>query len=119
MNSAIDELQSAEPGDVVIAITFTPYSRETIEACIFAQRKGLKLIVISDSEIVSPDFSADETLIASALSTYHFGCYAGAMALIETLIAMLVAKGGKAAQARITSYETLRKDSQAYWTAKK
>ncbi|WP_146585906.1 MurR/RpiR family transcriptional regulator [Puniceibacterium confluentis] len=119
MNSAIDELHSAQPGDVVIAITFTPYSRETIEACGFARRKGLKLIMISDSEIVSPDFRADETLIASVLSTYHFGCYAGAMALIDTLIAMLVARGGEAAQTRITSYEDLRKHSQAYWTPQK
>ena len=103
----------------MIAITFTPYSRETIEACAFARRKGMKLILISDSEIVSPDFSADETLIASVLSTYHFGSYAGAMALIETLIAMLVARGGAEAQDRIASYEQLRSDNQAYWVAQK
>ncbi|SOH95263.1 transcriptional regulator, RpiR family [Monaibacterium marinum] len=119
MNNAIDELHTAQADDVMIAITFTPYSRETIEACAFAKRKGVKLILISDSEIVSPDFNADETLIASVLSTYHFGCYAGAMALIETLIAMLVARGGDPAQARITSYEDVRKDSQAYWVAQK
>lgn len=115
MNNPIDELHLAAPGDVMIAITFTPYSRETIEACAFAKRKGLRLVIISDSEIVSPDFSAEETLIASVLSTYHFGCYAGAMALIETLIALLVERGGEAAQTRISSYENLRKDSQAYW----
>ena len=119
MNSAIDELHTAEAGDVMIAITFTPYSRETIEACAFAQSKGMKLIMISDSEIVSPEFSADETLLASVLSPYHFGCYAGAMALIETLIAMLVARGGDKAQARISSYEELRNKSQVYWSAKK
>lgn len=119
MNSPIDELHSAQPGDVVIAITFTPYSRETIDACVFARRKGVQLVMISDSEIVSPDFSADETLIVSVLSTYHFGCYAGATALIEMLIAMLVDRGGSAAQDRIKSYETLRKDSQAYWKQSK
>lgn len=119
MNSAIDELHAAQPGDALVAMTFTPYSRETIEACAFAKRKGLRLIMIADSDIVSPDFSADETLIASVLSTHHFGCFAGAMAILETLIAMLVAHGGDAAQERITSYEDLRRDSQAYWMAKK
>jgi len=118
MTSAIDDLHTANAGDVMIAITFTPYSRETIEACAFARRKGMKLILISDSEIVSPKFSADETLIASVVSTHHFGCYAGAMALIETLIAMLVAHGSTDAQTRIASYETMRKDSLAYWVAK-
>ncbi len=41
MNSAIDELNYAGPGDVMIAISFTPpYSRETIEACKFARNRG-------------------------------------------------------------------------------
>lgn len=119
MNSAIDELNSAGAGDVIIAITFTPYSRETIEACKFARRKGLKLILISDSEIIAPDFQADETLIASVLSTHHFACYAGAIAVIETLIALLVAQGGEAAKERIRSYEELRRESQAYWVGQK
>jgi len=119
MNSAIDELHSAQEGDVMIAITFTPYSRETIEACMFALRKGMKLILISDSEIISPEFNADETLIASTLSTHHFSSYSGAMAVIELLIAMLVDKGGDTARARIKSYEDLRNETQAYWVAKK
>ncbi|MCG3266676.1 MurR/RpiR family transcriptional regulator, partial [Yoonia sp. I 8.24] len=31
MNSAIDELNDADENDVLVAITFTPYSKETIE----------------------------------------------------------------------------------------
>ncbi|MER9191605.1 MurR/RpiR family transcriptional regulator [Mesorhizobium australicum] len=119
MNSAIDELHSAGECDVMIAITFTPYSRETIEACKFARRKGLRLILISDSELVSPDLSADETIIVSVLSTHHFGCYAGSMAVLDTLIALLVAQGGEAAKARIKSYEDLRRENQVYWVAQK
>ncbi|MBT9386996.1 MurR/RpiR family transcriptional regulator [Pseudooceanicola sp. CBS1P-1] len=119
MNSPVDELHDAQPGDVLIALTFTPYSRETIEACKLARRKGVKLVMISDSEIVAPDFSADETLIASVLSTHHFGCYAGVMALIETLLAQLVATRGEAARERINSYEAMRAESQAYWAAQK
>ncbi|WP_413693433.1 MurR/RpiR family transcriptional regulator [Psychromonas sp. KJ10-2] len=115
MASAIDDLHMAGKGDVLIAITLTPYSRETIEACQFAQRKGIKLVLISDSEIISPDFSADETLIASVLSTHHFGCYTGMMAVIETLLAVLVAQGAEDAQKRIASYEALRKETNAYW----
>lgn len=119
MGSAIDELHMAQPGEVLLAITFTPYSRETIEACAFARRKGLKLIMISDSDIVSPDFQADETLIASVLSTHDFGCYSGAMAVIETLIAALVDRGGAAARDRIASYDQLRQERQDYWSAAK
>ncbi len=119
MGNAIDELEAAQPGDVMIAITFTPYSRETIEACAFARRKGVTLILISDSDILSPDFSADETLIAAATSSYPFGCYTGAMCLIEMLIATLVAKGGDPVKRRIAKYEALRRDNQAYWGAQR
>ncbi|GAA6163151.1 MurR/RpiR family transcriptional regulator [Pelagimonas sp. KU-00592-HH] len=119
MNSAIDELNYAGEGDVMIAITFTPYSRETIEACKFAVRKGVKLIMISDSDVISSEFTAQETLVASVLSTHHFGCYAGAMAVIENLLALLVAQGGVDAKHRIKSYESLRKENNAYWIAQK
>lgn len=119
MNSAIDELNYADEGDVMIAISFTPYSRETIEACKFARKKGVKLVLISDSDVVSSDFTPDETLVASVISTHHFGCYAGAMAVIESLLALLVGLGGEDARERIRSYEDLRKENNAYWIARK
>lgn len=119
VNSPVDELHAAQAGDLLVAITVTPYSRETIEACAHARRKGVRLVLIADSEIVAPEIAADETLAASTLSTYRFGCFAGVMALVEVLIALLVARGGEEAEARIASYEALRSESQAYWTAQK
>ncbi|MCI2399654.1 MurR/RpiR family transcriptional regulator [Aliiroseovarius subalbicans] len=119
MNSAIDDLNEAGPGDVLIAITITPYSRETIEACRFAKEKGVKLVLITDSEVVSPELAPEFSLVASVLSTHHFGCFSGMMAVIETLIALLMQRGGDAARARIKSYETLRKENNAYWVAQK
>ena len=119
MNSAIDELNYASDRDVMIAVSFTPYSRETVEACKFALQKGVKLIMISDSDVVSSDFTAHETLIASVVSTHHFGCFTGVMAIIENLLALLVKLGGEAALERIKSYEDLRKDNNAYWIAQK
>ena len=119
INSAIDELNNAGEGDVMIAISFQPYSRETIEACRFAHARGVKLIMISDSEVISSEFRPEAVLVASTVSTHHFGCYTGAMAIIENLLALLVSRGGAAARQRIKSYEDLRKDNNAYWIAQK
>jgi len=119
MNSAIDDLIHAKPGDMLIAITVTPYSRETVEACKFAKAKGVKLLLITDSEVVSPDFTPEFTLVASVLSTHNFGCYSGMMAVIESLISILMHRGGDEARARIKSYETLRKENNAYWVPQK
>jgi DNA-binding MurR/RpiR family transcriptional regulator len=119
MNSAIDELNHAGPGDVMIAISVTPYSRETIEACKFALARGVRLVMVSDSDVISSEFSAHETLVASVITTHHFGCFSGVMAVLETLLALLVDQGGAGARARIKSYEDLRKDNNAYWIAQK
>jgi DNA-binding MurR/RpiR family transcriptional regulator len=119
MSTAIDELNDAGPEDVLMAITFTPYSRETIEAAAFAKAKGAKLVIITDSEIVAPGIKADLTLLVSTLSTHHFACNSGAMALMETLLAMIFTEGGPEVRARIAQYEDLRRDHSAYWSAPK
>lgn len=119
MSSAIDDLNYATAGDVMIAITFSPYSRETIEACKVAHERGVKIILISDSDVVSSEFSPQETLIVSVLSTHHFGCYVGAMAILENLLAVLVRLGGEEATNRIKSYEDLRRSKDTYWVTGK
>lgn len=119
MGNAMDDLNAACAGDVMIAITFTPYSRETIEACLFARSKGVRLILITDSPVVAPEITAEVTLVCSVISTHHFASYVGAMATIETLLALLVQEGGAEARARITSYESLRSASKVYWSASK
>ncbi|WP_299590803.1 MurR/RpiR family transcriptional regulator [uncultured Tateyamaria sp.] len=118
-NSAIDDLNTATEGDVLIAITVTPYSRETIEACAFAKKKGVKLLLITDSEVVSPDLAPEHTLVASVLSTHNFGCFSGMMAVVELLLAFLMKGGGDPARDRIASYEKLRIENNAYWVAQK
>lgn len=118
-NSAIDDLNDATEGDVLIAITVTPYSRETIDACAFAKKKGVKLLLITDSEIVSPALAPEHTLVASVLSSHKFGCLSGMMAVVELLIAFLMKHGGAPAKDRIESYEKLRVEHNAYWVAQK
>lgn len=119
MNSAIDELNQAQPGDVIIAITITPYSRETVEACKFAQERGVILVLITDSDIVAPELKPEFLLVVSSLSTHHFGCYSGLVAVLEGLLSLLMSRGGDGAEERIKSYEQLRGAYNAYWVVQK
>lgn len=119
MNSAIDDLNAAGSNDVLVAVTIRPYSRETIAACNFAQERGMKLILISDSDVISPDLAPAEVLVASTSSGHHFASFVGITAIIESLLALLVKAGGEAAQERVRSYETLRAKYNAYWVAQK
>lgn len=115
MNSAIDELNYANDQDILIVITFTPYSKETIQACKFAESRGLKLIMISDSDVIASDLRPAEVMVVSTVTTHFFACYSGAMAVIENILALLVKQGGGDAEKRIASYEDLRSDVDAYW----
>jgi len=119
MSTAIDELNDAGPADVLMAITFTPYSQETIEAAAFAKAKGVKLIFVTDSEIVAPGLEADMTLLVSTNSTHHFGSNVGAMAVMEALLALILADGGERVKKRIADYEGLRSAHNVYWSAPK
>ena len=119
MNSAIDELNEAGPSDVMVAISVTPCSRETIDACKFAQSKGVRIILLTDSAVAPPVLDPDITFEASTLSTHHFACFTGLMAIVETLLAALVVTGGTDARNRIASYEMLRDSFDAYWPPRK
>ncbi len=118
MGSPVDEMISVGEEDVLLAITFPPYSADTISALRLAKRNGTKVILISDSELIAPAIEVDLFLKVSLQSQHHFGCFAGAMVVLESLLYHLVTQGGDEAQARIASYEALREDFGAYWHEK-
>jgi DNA-binding MurR/RpiR family transcriptional regulator len=119
MNSAIDDLNFATERDILFAITFAPYSNETINACLFARERGAKLVLLSDSAVAAPNLQADHTLVAVTLSGHHFVSYIGGMAVLEVLLAVILSKGGGEARQRIASYEKLRQQIEAYWRQSK
>ncbi|OBY25324.1 MurR/RpiR family transcriptional regulator [Leisingera sp. JC1] len=117
MGSAVDELFGADERDCLVAITFAPYSAETIQSLRYARRKGTRLIVISDSEVIAPQIDPDVVFPVTTQSHHYFGCYGGAMAVLECLLGHLVALGGEEAQRRIADYEATREDTGAYYKA--
>lgn len=118
MGSPVDEMISVDQEDVLLAITFPPYSADTISALRLAKRNGTRVILISDSELIAPAIEVDLFLKVSLQSRHHFSCIAGAMSVLESLLYHLVTRGGEEAQSRIASYEALREDFGAYWQPK-
>ncbi len=118
MGSPIDDMASIDNRDVLLAITFTPYSAETIQALKFANKCDAKVILLSDSELIAPNIKVDHLLRVETHSTHHFACYVGAMAVLETLLGLLMSQGDAEVVERIARYEDLREDIGAYWKAK-
>lgn len=119
MGSAVDELIAADPSDCLFAISFSPYSAETIQALRQARKRGARVILLADSEVIAPGINPDVVFPVSTQSQHFFGCYGGAMAVLDCLLGHLVAKGGAPARQRIADYEAIREDTGAYWKAPK
>ena len=117
MGSAVDELMHVDKRDVILAITFAPYSADTIQSMRFAKERGAQLILISDSEVIAPKVEPDITFPVATQSLHYFGCYTGAMAVLECLIGHLVNAGGDAAHQRIADYEAMHENVGVYWKA--
>ena len=95
--TAQDDLNHAGPGDVLVAMTVTPFSHETIEACKFAKEKGMILLLITDSAVALPELVPDFTLVSTVESTNKINCISGMMAVIELLLALLLRRAEKGA----------------------
>lgn len=119
MGSAMDDLIDLSAEDCLIAITFAPYSSGTIQALRMAAKRGAKVVLISDSEVIAPGIHADHVLAVASNSLHAFGAYGGAMAVLECLLTHLITAGGDTARRRIEAYEDLRQDSGAYWSGPK
>lgn len=115
MGTAVDEMMDIGPYDCLVAMTFAPYSAETLQALHFAQSRGAQLVLITDSEVITPGLTPDHLLQVADNALHPFGGYAGAMAVLDCLLTHLVDAGGDAAQDRIRQYEALREDTGAYW----
>lgn len=111
-----DQLRGVGEGDVVLAISFSPYSRNTVRAVDYAVKHGAKVIAITDSA-VSPiaRHPGATALVVRNDSPSFFYSVVPAMAVAEILVMMMAAHGGeRALKALEESAEQLNGFDQ-YW----
>lgn len=81
--------------DVLIAISFAPYSRECLEVARQAKAQGARIVALTDSETSPLARMADHFALFSVDSPSFFPSVAAGMALVEALLEQLVALGEK------------------------
>lgn len=110
-----DRMRGFGKGDVLFAISFEPYSQQTVQAVEYAMDIGGDAVVLTDS-MVSPLVSkAEHALIIKNESPSFFQSVASAMAAVEALIALMVLGDGKAALSAIEHSEEQLQRFDAYW----
>ena len=101
--------------DVILAISFNPYTIETVRAIDYAKDHGGKAVVITDSPVSPLAKNADQVLIIKNESPSFFHSVAAGVAVAEELIALLVVEGGQSALDAIGESEHQLHTFNAYW----
>ncbi len=100
--------------DCVLLTGFAPYSRESLSVLNAAKQAGSRIIAVTDSPVSPLAQAADCTLLFSVDSPSFFPSVVSGMGLAECLLAMLVARHGREAVAKIENAERYLIDSGAY-----
>ena len=86
----LDHRHAIQSGDVLIAITFAPYTQETVELATFANVKGNKIVAITDA-LNSPLHNLDTTTLT--VSEVDVGAFRALTAPLSLAITLAVAVG--------------------------
>ncbi|OZI27496.1 MurR/RpiR family transcriptional regulator [Bordetella genomosp. 7] len=105
-----DDLRRAGPDDALLVFSYEPYARDAVSAVRFARGRGLRVVSVTDS-VVSPIAARATALIVVANATPSlFPSVVPALSVAQTLVALLVARGGRASLQEIEESEVqLRK----------
>ncbi|WP_321906082.1 MurR/RpiR family transcriptional regulator [Paraburkholderia tropica] len=110
------ELQSRSIGksDAVVIVSFAPYSRESLAVAETARRAGAKVVAITDSSASPLALDAHLSTIFSVNSPSFFPSVVAGVGLVEGLLELLVAAGGRPVVNKINEAERGLFDSGAY-----
>ena len=110
-----DQLRGIGKQDSLLVISFPPYTQLTIDAVSYAAEAGARIIAITDSMVSPAANAAGHTIIAQNRSASFYHSFTGALAVVEALLTLLVArKGGDAVKIAREAERHLSKVS-AYW----
>lgn len=78
--------------DMLIVATFPRYSRDTMNAILFAKNKGVPVITISDSELSDIAFNSDVVLATQTQIPSFFNSYIVPMELCNIILISILEK---------------------------
>ncbi|WP_114972028.1 MurR/RpiR family transcriptional regulator [Rhodoferax ferrireducens] len=111
------QMRSISKQDVVVAISFAPYSRESLAVVEAARTAGAKIIALTDSNASPLALASDVPVLFSATSPSFFPSVAAAVAVTEALLELLVADAGEGIVKKIDQTEQSLFESGAYLQA--
>jgi len=112
----IDQLGQMGGDDMLVAISLSPYTRQTVEAVEQARQQGVTVLALTDSQLSPIARLADKVLLFRAESPSYFHSMVGGLALAEALVAAVAVRGGRKVLDRLASVQRKLDAQGAYWT---
>lgn len=117
MGMAVDELATLAAGDAMVIAGVDPYGAETVRAADIAMARGATVVAITDSRASPLASRATHLLLAPTASPQFFPSQAAVVTMMETLIALVVSRGGRRVISRIEAVDRFRTEHGVYWRA--
>jgi len=111
----VDQVLALGPGDLLVAVSQAPYTRQTVEAVQEASARGVPVLALTDSSLSPLARLAQQHLLFDAASPSFFHSMTGAQALAEMLMGCVAEQGDAAVVQRLAQRQQRLQDSQAYW----
>ena len=106
-HSLAEDLAPLKRGDLLVAISVRPYTKDTVVACREVKRQGTDLVTITDTYSSPLAAETHNTLIASGKGPYFFNPLTSAVIYVETLLTEVVKSLGDEAVVKLKRVETL------------
>jgi DNA-binding MurR/RpiR family transcriptional regulator len=109
-----DDIIRMDERDCLLAMTFQPYRRDTLAAVRQAKKRGAKVIGVTDSNAATLCREADLGLVSPTHTPQFFHSNSAVTALLESLCALLVVRGGEAASSAVEAFHSARWEENIY-----
>lgn len=99
------ELRAVTRRDAIVLLGFEPYSRESEIVAKAGRKAGARLVAVTDSAVSPLARDADRVLLFATGTPSFFPSVVAASALLESLVAVLIARAGEDAVAGVRAAE--------------
>lgn len=111
----VDRLADLGPEDLLVAVSQSPYTVQTVEVVEQVRARGVPVLALSDSELSPLARVATRKLLFDTASPAFFHSMTGVQALAEALMAAVAEQGGEAVVQRLASRQQQLQRSRVYW----
>ena len=110
----VDDIARMTERDLLFAIAFAPYRRETIEAISLAPERGVPLVAVTDSHASPLVRIARHAFVVPIDSPLPFSSSTAATAVLETLLAVLFGRSPTDVTAAVAEFHERRRTAGVY-----